>query len=70
VLFRENYPQNLNDLKASIQRALKRLDTLKLKSNELQFQNDSLLTAQRNLEQFLNRIPALFFLKERLNNFI
>lgn len=56
VLFREKYPQDLNGLKVAIQNALTRLNKLKSKSEKLQFQPDSLLTAERNLEKFLDKI--------------
>lgn len=56
VLFREEYPQDLNGLKVSIQRALKRLSKLKANSVALEFQEESLFIAERNLEQFLKKL--------------
>jgi len=58
VLFREEYPKDLAAFKVSIERALKRLAKLKTRSDDLQFEKDSLLTAERNLERFLDGISG------------
>jgi len=59
VLKRDDYPNDLADLITAMKSALQRIEVIIPTSDHLRFTMDSLETAKRNIEVFIEKITAL-----------